>query len=124
MGVESYLHRYAKITLAGWFRKRIRIGEMYKGLNNIDLVLDWEWCQTKTPKGTCGVYMEYPVCKDIKTKKIIGLTEGSWGRWLKKNELSVSSKTDIPTLYELNEWSKSKSKSKPYLDFEAYLITR
>ena len=37
MPVESYMHKYAKTVLASWLRKKLRIGEKYKGLENIPL---------------------------------------------------------------------------------------
>jgi len=55
MPVESYMHKYAKMVLASWLRKKIRIGEKYKGLDNISLPI-----KGKSPM--YNVYVEYPVC--------------------------------------------------------------
>ena len=56
MGVESYLHKYAKVVLCAWLRKKIRIGATFKGLNNIPISLE-------SPKQSpmYNVYPEYPV---------------------------------------------------------------
>ena len=96
MGVESYLHRYAKIVMCGWLRKKIRIGSKFKGLSNIPLELE-----THGEKPLFNVYSEYPVCKD-KDGILIGLDCG-WEEWLKKHDKldDVKSKYHIPTLWEL-----------------------
>lgn len=112
MGVESYLHKYAKVVVCSWLRKKIRIGEKFKGLNNISLSL-------KLPKESpmYGVYPEYPVCKSllkadgceasINTNQIVGL-DIMWDKWLKDNGLDakVKSRTRIPTLYELKDMTQ------------------
>ncbi len=103
---ESYLHRYAKIVLSGWYRKYIRIGKDFKGLNGISLDLDWDYCKNFTPKGMYGVYLEWPICIDKKTKETIGLTLNSWKDWLSTNKIDVVSKTYVPNLKELKELSK------------------
>lgn len=102
MGVESYMHKYAKIVLAGWLRKKVRVGETYKGLDNIPIPVQ---------KGTSpmfSVYMEYPICKD-KQGNIIGMENtkkdsNPWDQWLKANGKKVAAKHNIPTNYELKEW--------------------
>jgi hypothetical protein len=118
MGVESYLHKYAKIVVCSWLRTKIRIGEKFKGLDNIKLSL-------KLPKQSpmYSVYSEYPVCKslikpennnvnnidnieniDNNISTIIGL-DVMWDVWLTNNNLNdkVKSKTRIPTIYELKD---------------------
>ena len=104
MGVESYLHKYAKVVVCSWLRKKIRIGEKFKGLNNIPLNL-------KLPKSSpmYSVYPEYPVCKSLLTAKdegpiIVGL-DVMWDKWLTDNGLDdkIKSKSRIPTIYELKE---------------------
>lgn len=102
MGVESYLHKYAKVVVSSWLRKRIRIGENFKGLSNI--TLDIDYTELKKQKPMHGVYMEYPVCEDTKTKKKVGI-DILWDDWLKDNKMEskVKSKNRIPTSYELKE---------------------
>jgi hypothetical protein len=55
---ESYMHKYAKTVLASWLRKKIRIGEKFKGMCNIPLKLG-----DKRPP-CMDIYIEYPVCMD------------------------------------------------------------
>jgi hypothetical protein len=102
MGVESYLHKYAKVVVSSWLRKKIRIGKKFKGMSNLKLDLDYE--ELKKQKPMLGVYMEYPVCKDMKTKKKIGI-DIMWNKWLVDNNLDskVKSKSRIPTSYELKD---------------------
>jgi hypothetical protein len=127
MGVESYMHKYAKVVLAGWLRKKVRIGEKFKGLDNIILTL------SNTPKTSpmCNVYSEYPICKD-KNGNIIGLSmndesqiqsqtqsqiqsqtqiQHPWEKWLHDNKRKVSAKHNVPTSYELKEYVDSKELS-------------
>lgn len=113
MGVESYMHKYAKVVLAGWLRKKVRIGEKFKGLDNIQLTLS----DTPSKKPMCNVYTEYPICKD-KNGNIIGLkiqntntqnkNEHPWDEWLKNNNRKVSAKHNVPTSYELKQYVDSK----------------
>jgi len=115
MGVESYMHKYAKTVLAGWLRKKIRIGENYKGLDNIPLCLLPEGGGEKYPM--CNIYVEYPICKD-KDGNVIGLTMNAdkgdfdkshihpWEQWLKKYNRKFSAKHNVPSSFEL----------KPYID--------
>lgn len=101
MGVESYLHKYAKIVVASWLRRKIRIGTKFKGLNNIPLELE---LPKKSPM--FGVYTEFPVCKTLDDGKLIGL-HIKWEEWLNDNGLlsKIKSKTKIPTIYELKDLS-------------------
>ena len=103
MGVESYMHKYAKVVLATWLRKKIKVGANYKGLDNIPLPIE----QKISPM--FNIYVEYPICKD-KDGNIIGLTmlgdhNGEyihpWEQWLKNNNKKVGAKHNIPTNYEL-----------------------
>lgn len=102
MGVESYMHKYAKVVLSTWLRKKIRIGDTYKGLANIPT-------PSKGSAPMYNTYSEYPVCKD-KNNKIIGLKPlnpkngHSWSEWLKNNGKKVSQKHNIPTSFELKQW--------------------
>lgn len=56
---ESYMHRFAKQTLAGWVRGRIRIGENFKGLQPLTKIIS---IGTEAPM--FGVYEEFPVTKE------------------------------------------------------------
>lgn len=103
---ESYLHRYSKIVLSSWYRKYIRVGKTFKGMNGINLNIDWDYCKNSTPKGTFGVFQEWPVCMDKKSKKTIGLTLESWKEWLTENSFKVVSKTNLPNLKELKDLFK------------------
>lgn len=98
MGVESYLHKYAKIVVASWLRRKIKIGKNFKGLSNIFLELE-----SPKERPMFNVYMEFPVCKDT-TGIFIGL-DCEWRDWLTKQGKmdNVKSKSKIPTLYELKE---------------------
>ena len=100
MGVESYLHKYSKVVVCAWLRKKIKIGTTkFKGLNNIPLEL-------VSPKNApmFNVYPEYPVCKskDKSNTNIVGL-DIMWKDWLTQNNLDskVQSKSRIPTIYDL-----------------------
>ena len=106
MGIESYLHKYSKIVMCAWLRKKIKIGTTkFKGLNNIPLDL-------KSPKKgpMFNVYPEYPVCKNkgpnVEDTSVIGLNV-MWDEWLTNNNLNdkVKSKSRIPTVYELKDLS-------------------
>lgn len=102
MGVESYMHKYAKVVLSTWLRKKIRIGESYKGLCNVPL-------PNKGISPMFNTYVEYPICKD-KNNAIIGIQPlgvnngHSWSEWLKTNGKKVSQKHNIPTSFELKQW--------------------
>jgi len=112
MGVESYMHKYAKVVLAGWLRKKVRIGEKFKGLDNIQFTLSREGGKSSP---MCNVYSEYPICKN-KDGNIIGLNMNTkesqlnhpWEQWLKDNNRKVSAKHSVPTSYELKEYIDSK----------------
>lgn len=106
MGVESYLHKYAKVVVASWLRRKIRIGTKFKGLNNIPLDL-----KIKEKGPMFGVYTEFPVCKviDEQNNVLIGI-DCTWEEWLIKQGESVKSKSKIPTLYELQTTFKNKLK--------------
>lgn len=104
MGVESYLHKYAKVVLCAWLRKKIRIGSSFKGLNNILLTLE-----SSKESPMYNVYQEYPVGKCLISpspdKEIIVGIDVMWDEWLKEHKLEgfVRSKYSIPTIYELKE---------------------
>jgi hypothetical protein len=103
------MHKYAKIVLASWLRKKIRIGEKFKGLCNIPL----KFGEKRPP--CMDVYIEYPVCMDKSTNQLVGLkwknvatTKNNgcclaWNEWLQNNKLTVQNKNGVPTNYELNE---------------------
>jgi hypothetical protein len=102
MGVESYLHKYSKVVVCAWLRKKIKIGEKFKGLSNIPLRL-------ASPKQSpmYNVYQEYPVCKSLiedEKSKIVGI-DVLWEDWVRDNDLKkyVKSRFSIPTVYELKE---------------------
>lgn len=97
MTVESYLHKYAKIVVAAWLRKKIRLGSTFQGLNNIPIAIN-------TPIGTpmYNVYTEYPVCLDKNDNSIVGL-QCSWTDWLDKNNVQVHGKHNVPTFKELKD---------------------
>lgn len=102
MSVESYLHKYAKIVVASWLRKKIRIGPKFKGLNNIPLELE---LPKKSPM--YGVYTEFPICKsfiDPNNPIIVGI-DITWDQYIDKYDLqsNIKSKTKIPTVYELKD---------------------
>lgn len=99
MGVESYLHKYAKIVVASWLRKKIRIGPKFKGLSNIPLELEFP-----KKKPMYNVYTEFPVCKSLIDDKIIGI-DVEWDKYIDEHDLqsNVRSKTKIPTIYELKD---------------------
>jgi len=105
MGVESYLHKYAKVVVCSWLRKKIRIGSNFKGLNNVELSLE-----SKKEGPMFNVYPEYPVCKcktsTLEKVAIVGL-DVMWDKWLKDNGIDdkVKSRTRIPTIYELKDMS-------------------
>ena len=103
MGVESYMHKYAKVVFASWLRKKVKIGASYKGLDNIPLPVE----QKISPM--FNIYVEYPVCKD-KDGNVIGISlvgedtgeyQHPWEQWLKTNNKKVTAKHNIPTSYEL-----------------------
>jgi hypothetical protein len=102
MGVESYMHKYAKVVLSTWLRKKIRIGETYQGLSNVPL-------PSKKEAPMYNTYVEYPICK-AKNNVIVGLKPlnvkngHSWSEWLKNNGKKVSQKHNIPTSFELKQW--------------------
>lgn len=92
--MESYLHRYAKQTLASWLRRK-RSGKISWALQEINMT---KW--TKTNK-TCGVCIEYPIVKDNNEYK------GHTISWNGK----------IPTYYQLK-----KDKIKPLFMFDVAVI--
>lgn len=119
MPVESYMHKYAKTVLASWLRKKIRIGEKYKGLENVPLK-----CSKKRPP-SLDVYLEYPVCLDKQTKDIVGIVGSScgtltpgkdtgecliWAEWLKKQGKKVRSKNGVPSVWEIKDTFKKELK--------------
>lgn len=114
---ESYLHRYAKVTLSSWLRKKIRIGPNFKGLNNIDLSGASSGLSKLSPM--YGVYTEYPVCSDG-SDQIIGLTI-TWSEWLTKNNITVNNKTNIPTVYDIKQFDK-KLKVKLLYVFDVAIV--
>jgi hypothetical protein len=56
---ESYMHRYAKQTLASWVRGRIRVGPKFQGLQPVG-----ETIMLGTTSPMFGVYEEFPVTSD------------------------------------------------------------
>lgn len=112
---ESNMHYYSKIVTASWLRRII--GKKQKGMNNIDLE-----CLEKKIKPMFDIYVEYPVCLDNKTKKIVGIkcdddgyssnnSDGScqiWKEWFEQNsEYSVKAKSKVPTKSELKSYTMS-----------------
>lgn len=101
MGVESYLHKYAKVVVCSWLRKKIRLGKNFKGLNNLDICLIDD---AKSPM--FNVFDEYPVCmcSDIDDNVIIGV-DVLWDVWLQENNLldKIKSRNKIPTKFELDQ---------------------
>jgi hypothetical protein len=109
MPIESYLHKHAKKVFAGWLHKYFRIGQNFKGMNGIDLNINWEWCRRHN-----AILIEYPVCVDRKTKKLIGLMPENnseikgieWSDWLKSQSLSINA--SVPNHYDLKKWKEEK----------------
>ncbi len=107
-GVESYMHRFAKQTVASWLRNRSKVGVNFKGLQPImkDLPLH-------TQRPMFGIYEEYPVCRTL--SDVIGLnkcleitcnaTDHSWNCWSSANGKKTCQRHGIPTLRELGEWN-------------------
>lgn len=56
MGVESYMHRFAKQTLAGWLRDACFASDSVK-------IGPFSW-RVNRPGPSFGVWEEYPVCAD------------------------------------------------------------
>lgn len=117
MGVESYMHQYAKVVLASWLRKKVKIGSKFKGLANINLTLN---DSPKLYAPMYNVYSEYPICKD-KNGQIIGLQFGAdlldgsklisnhgWDQWCQDNNTKFASKHNVPSSYELKKYIDSK----------------
>ena len=107
---ETYLHKYSKQVLCKWLRKRMYVGDKFKGMKNIPLELTFP----KT-KPMMDVYEEYPVCYDKETKQLVGLRcveEGNrgvdcciWKEWFDTNpKFKTKSKSFIPSYYELQKW--------------------
>lgn len=120
MGVESYLHKYAKIVVCAWLRKKIRIGAKFKGLNNIPLDLE---LPKKSPM--FSVYPEFPVCKSISDGKLVGI-DIEWIEWLTQNNLQtlIKSKSKIPTVYELKEHKELETKLKLVSVFDIGIVDK
>jgi hypothetical protein len=66
-GSESYLHRFAKQTLASWLRGGIRVGENYQGLQPLMAHVPYAGCTAPM----YNIYEEYPIATTgIPTKQI------------------------------------------------------
>jgi hypothetical protein len=59
MSVESYLHKFAKQTVATWIRGRVKVGAKFKGLQPMGDAIPFGM---EAPM--CGVYEEYPILRD------------------------------------------------------------
>lgn len=105
-GVESYLHRYAKQTVASWIRGGVRVGENFKGLQPL-----FKSVPLGMPQPMCGVYEEFPIA----AKTAVGLRRccvgeeececlTGWHCHLKSpnnTKLTVAHRHGIPTIKEL-----------------------
>lgn len=100
MSCESYMHKYAKIVLASWLRKKIKIGEKYKGFPSVDMTSLGIFPNNRGTKPMWNVWLEYPVCQY--QNKVIGL-DGQWKKYLDQNKLKVNSRHNIPTRYEVSK---------------------
>lgn len=105
-GVESYLHRYAKQTVASWLRGGVRVGENFKGLQPL-----FKSVPLGMPQPMYGVYEEFPIA----AKTAVGLRRccigeaaeacqclTGWHCHVKSNsKLTVAHRHGIPTIKEL-----------------------
>jgi hypothetical protein len=69
----------------------------FKGLHNINFK-----CSTPAVTPMFGVYTEYPVCLDKKSKKIIGL-DVTWDNYSKNSSFKPKAKHGIPSKYEIKK---------------------
>lgn len=118
MTVESYMHKYAKTVLASWLRQKVRVGEKYKGLENIPLPV-----KGKSPM--FNVYVEYPVCSF--NDELVGVTGNTdsdhpWISWLNKNGKKAKAKHGVPSSFELKDWEKAGCKLKILHVFDVAVI--
>lgn len=113
--VESYLHRFAKQTLASWIRGGIRVGGNFQGLQPVMSHVPYEGCLPPM----YNVYEEYPIATVTTPVKEIGNTrsciEGcdhltGWHCLAATNQLTMPKhKHGIPTAKELVECSALKT---------------
>lgn len=101
-GVESYLHRYAKQTVATWLRGCVKVGSNFKGLQPMSTSVPFGM-----PQPMCGVYEEFPIAKNNWTglKRCCGdqgcdcLT--GWHCYAQKTPVTFAHRHGIPTIKEL-----------------------
>lgn len=102
-GVESYMHRFAKQTVASWLRKRSKVGSNFKGLQPI---LNSLPLHNKGPM--FGVFEEFPVSQDIGitlcANPECSSTDHGWNCWTLANNKKTCQRNGIPTLRELHDW--------------------
>ena len=108
---ESYMHKYAKIVLAGWLRKKI--SKNWKALTNIDLPMD----ELSKSKPYSSVFVEYPVCLDKTNNKMVGLKYAGnfdpaktlvsvcsvWQQEFQRANIKPTLKSYIPTFKDLEQ---------------------
>lgn len=104
-GVESYLHRFAKQTVASWLRGRVRTGTNFKGLQPL---ADYIPIGMQAPM--YGIYEEYPVladntgCDKNQDCADCSLHVTGWHCYCAKHtDFTVCHKHGIPVLKELNK---------------------
>jgi len=97
MGNETYLHRYAKQTLASWLRRK-RSGGKFKWMLQDVSVSEWKSSSSKT----VGVCIEYPIVKT---------TGGEY------QGHTISWNNNIPTYYQLK-----RDQIKPEFMFDIAVI--
>lgn len=100
-GVESYMHRFAKQTVATWLRSRSKIGVNCKGLQPLLPVLPL-LDQSFAPM--YGVYEEFPICKTA-SGQLIGLGL-SWKEWRETSGMKVSKQHGIPSQKDISAWNQ------------------
>lgn len=109
-GVESYMHLFAKQTVASWLRGGVRVGQNFKGLQPIGQFLP---ALPQTAQPMMGVYEEFPIALVKGTdQQHIGLSIGceekcehrhGWDCYAAKTERKFHKMHGVPTAKEVNE---------------------
>jgi hypothetical protein len=109
-GVESYMHKFAKQTLATWLRTRSRVGANFKGLEPFLPLIP---LAPKSMSPMYGVYEEYPICHTVENC-VLGLCIGDW----QAGNVKASKTHGIPSSKDIKTWNQNCQNKKQKLTMD------